>query len=192
MAEDSSNGVNQEPRVGLPGRITALLFVAAEPLELATLARALEAGRGEVERALMELVSGPPAGLIVQRQGDQVQLVTDPGAAADVRRLRGVSEPQRLSRAALEVLSVVAYRQPTTRGEIEAVRGVNSDHALETLLARGLVTELGRRETLGRPMTFGTTLEFLQLAGLRTLEELPPLEPGAERIGRTEADATLC
>ena len=99
--------------------------------------------------------------------------------SAPVQRLRGRAEAQRLSRAALEVLSVVAYRQPTTRAEIESVRGVNSDHALDTLLARGLVAEVGRRESVGRPILFGTTLAFLELAGLRSLDELPPLDPGS-------------
>ena len=87
----------------------------------------------------------------------------------------------------MEVLSVVAYRQPCTRADIESVRGVNSDHALETLLTRALVQELGRRETVGRPMTFGTTLEFLQLAGLGSLHELPPLDAtSGRRINATE------
>ena len=160
----------------LAAHLTALLFVADEPLDLASAARVLGVGPAVVEQVVARLVESPPPGLILQRHGKEIQFATHPGSAEYVRRLRGLAEPQRLSRAALEVLSLVAYRQPITRAEIEAVRGVNSDHALETLLARGLVRELGRRETLGRPMLFGTTLEFLQLAGLRSLEELPPLE----------------
>jgi segregation and condensation protein B len=160
----------------LVAHLTALLFVADEPLDLASLARVLEVRPVALEWAADALAERPPAGLILQRDGKRLQLATDPAAAHYVRRLKGQSEAQRLSRAALEVLTVVAYRQPTTRVEIEAVRGVNSDHALDTLLSRGLVAELGRRDSIGRPMLFGTTLEFLRLAGLRSLGELPPLE----------------
>jgi segregation and condensation protein B len=158
------------------GHLTALLFVADEPLEASSLARVLDVSPADLERLARLLGERPPPGLILQRHGRRLQLATHPASADYVRRLRGLAEPQRLSRAALEVLSLVAYRQPTTRGEIEAVRGVNSDHALETLVARGLVTELGRRETVGRPTEFGTTMEFLQLAGLQSLDELPPIE----------------
>ena len=168
------------PLEALVGHLTALLFVADEPLDVASLARVLDVPPGRLEEALAALARTPPAGLLLQRFGRQVQLVTDPSSAEFVRRLRGVAEPQRLSRAALEVLSLVAYWQPTTRAEIEAVRGVNSDHALETLLARGLVAEVGRRETVGRPVLFGTTLEFLQVTGLGSIDDLPPL-PGPHR-----------
>lgn len=159
----------------LLAHLTAVLFVADEPLEVAALARVLDVSQPDLNRALEELAAQPPPGLIVQRHGRRLQLATDPRSADYVRRLRGQVETQRLSRPALEVLSVVAYRQPATRAEIEAIRGVNSDHALETLLARGLVVELGRRESLGRPMLFGTSLEFLRLAGLRSLDDLPEL-----------------
>jgi segregation and condensation protein B len=165
--------------IDLVAHLTALLFVADEPLELASLARVLEATPVELERAVSALAARPPAGLILQQHGRRLQLATAPASAGYVQRLRGRAEAQRLSRAALEVLSVVAYRQPTTRAEIESVRGVNSDHALDTLLARGLVAEVGRRESVGRPILFGTTLAFLQLAGLRSLDELPPLDPGS-------------
>jgi segregation and condensation protein B len=85
----------------------------------------------------------------------------------------------RLSRAALEALAVVAYRQPVTRGDIDAVRGVNSDSAVATLLGRGLIAEIGRRETVGRPALLAVTPECLQYLGLHSLEELPALPEGA-------------
>jgi segregation and condensation protein B len=96
-----------------------------------------------------------------------------------VERLLGGPAVTRLSRAALEVLAIVAYRQPATRAEIEALRGVNSDRALETLLGRGLVAEVGRRDSVGRPALLGTTPAFLDYLGLRSLADLPPL-PSAE------------
>lgn len=153
--------------------LIAVLFVADQPLDIASLARILETERGRVEAAVSALQAQPPPGLLLQRHGEQLQLAAHPDAAPYIRRLRGEAAPQRLSRAALEVLAIVAYRQPVTRAEIEAIRGVNSDHALETLLARGLVAELGRREGPGRPVLFGTTLEFLQLVGLQSLDQLP-------------------
>ena len=180
MGSAGSNGHDAEEAdgrngSGLAAHLTALLFVAEEPIELASLARVFEVTPAVLERAAAALAERPPPGLILLRHASSLQLATDPASADYVRRLRGHAETQRLSRASLEVLSVVAYRQPVTRADIESVRGVNSDHALETLLARGLVAELGRRDTIGRPMVFGTTVEFLQLAGLKSLDELPPL-----------------
>jgi segregation and condensation protein B len=166
-----------ETQNSLVGHLIALLFVADEPLPVGSLAKVLEVTTGVVEALIGELAAHPPAGLLLQRLGNSVQLVSHPDSAEFVRRLHGKAEAQRLSRAALEVLAVVAYRQPATRAEIDAIRGVNSDHALETLLSRGLVSEVGRRESIGRPVLFGTTMEFLQLAGLGSLEDLPPIHP---------------
>jgi segregation and condensation protein B len=109
-----------------------------------------------------------------------LQLTTAPTASAAVERYLGSPPPVRLSRAALEALAVIAYRQPVTRGEIDSVRGVNSDSAVATLLTRGLVTEVGRRETVGRPALLATTPECLQYLGLKSLAELPPLTNPAE------------
>jgi segregation and condensation protein B len=105
------------------------------------------------------------------------QLVTAPENAEVIQRYLGAAKPPALSRAALETLSVVAYRQPVTRPEIEAARGVNSDRPIQTLLARGLIEELGRRDTVGRPVEYGTGFGFLEYFGLESLDQLPPLEP---------------
>jgi segregation and condensation protein B len=166
----------------LAGHVVALLFAADEPLSVTDIARLLEIRPSHVQRAARALNDAPPPGLLLQRDGDRLQLVTAPASGRYIRRLRGLEEQARLSRAALEVLAVVAYRQPATRAEIEAIRGVNGDRALSTLLARGLVTEVGRRETVGRPVLFGTTLGFLEHLGLRSLHDLPPVSsPGSER-----------
>ncbi len=115
-------------------------------------------------------------------------MVTAPDLAGWVARLGRAPRQAPLSPAALETLAIVAYRQPVTRAEIEAVRGVHSDSALRTLEERGLVRETGRRETLGRPVEYGTTAGFLAAFGLRGLEELPPLPEGApEDNGNTLA-----
>jgi len=129
----------------------------------------------QVEDALLFLRDHPPLGLRIQRSDDNLELVTDPESARYVEALLGLDRPVRLSRAALETLAIVAYRQLVTRSEVEAVRGVNSDSAITTLLNRGLIDEVGRRETVGRPALYGTTSEFLQLLGLDSVSDLPLL-----------------
>jgi segregation and condensation protein B len=118
----------------------------------------------------------------LQRQGDGLQLVTHPRAAAVVQRFLGLETSARLSTAALETLAIVAYRQPVTRAHIEAIRGVNPDYALATLTARGLVEEVGRLNAVGRPALFGTTFEFLRAFGLRSLDDLPAAGDLARRV----------
>jgi segregation and condensation protein B len=112
----------------------------------------------------------------LQRSGSYVQLITAPDAAPYVERFLGLEARKRLSKAALEALAIVAYRQPVTRPQVDAIRGVNSDSVLRTLLSVGLIEEVGRASTVGRPILYGTTFEFLQHFGLRSMEELPSLE----------------
>jgi segregation and condensation protein B len=109
----------------------------------------------------------------VQRTDDAVQLVSAPENARFVAALLGLPTQTRLTTAALETLAVVAFRQPITRSQIEFIRGVNSDRALAGLLQHGLVAEVGRAATVGRPALFGTTPEFLQQFGLTSLSALP-------------------
>ncbi len=164
----------------LPTLIESLLFVADGPVPLAKIERALDRERGEVEAALDLLAQDLAArGIRLQRLDGRVQLTTAPEAAPYVERFLGLQSEPRLSPAALEVLAIVAYRQPITRAGIEAIRGVNSDRAVASLLARGLIGEVGRAETAGRPTLLGTTFAFLEYFGLSDLAELPPLD--AER-----------
>src|SRR5215471_9938678 len=135
----------------LAGHLVAVLFAAASPLAFDDVARVLDVAPERLDEVCRFLLHEPPMGLALQRHGDQVQLNTAPGSAAVVERFLGAPPAVRLSRAALEALAVIAYRQPVTRGEIDAVRGVNSDSAVSTLLGRNLVAEVGRRETVGRP-----------------------------------------
>jgi segregation and condensation protein B len=159
----------------LSNGIVALLYSADEPLEIEQLASALEASRREVERAVTDLLAIPPPGLLVQRHADRLQLVTAPEWSDTVARLRA-GPPVKLSRATLEVLAIVAYRQPSTRADIDQLRGVNSDRAVATLLAHGLIEEVGRRETVGRPVLFGTSLQLLERMGISSLSDLPSLD----------------
>jgi segregation and condensation protein B len=153
-----------------------LLFVADGPVEVARLQRALELDRAAVEEALKHLAASyQTRGVRLQRKGDAVTLVSAPEAAPYVERFLGLGDSGRLSGPALETLAIVAYRQPVTRMQIEAIRGVGADYAIRTLLARTLIQEVGRLETVGRPVLFGTTFEFLQYFGLESLDQLPAL-----------------
>ena len=160
----------------LSALVESLLFVAAEPLTVARLAAALLVEPAQIEEALLDLNrSLIGRGICLQRKDDQVQLATRPAAAAAIERLLGVDASPRLSPAALEALAVIAYRQPVTRTQLEAIRGVNCDGVLRTLLSRSLIEEQGRLEAVGRPILYGTTFEFLQYFSLNRVEDLPPL-----------------
>jgi segregation and condensation protein B len=162
----------------LPVMVESLLFVASEPVPVTQIAEALEVKVAEVEQALTELNAEIVArGVRVQRKGDKVQLTTQPECAPYVEKFLGLDLTTRLSKPALETLAIIAYQQPVTRAQIEHVRGVNCDAVLATLLNRGLIEELGRLETAGRPIQYGTTFAFLQHFGLRGLEDMPSLQP---------------
>lgn len=160
----------------LESALETLLFVADGPTELNRLARALDLDRPATEALLAQLASTYQSrGVRLQRKGDTVQLVSAPEGADYVERFLGLTGVSKLPPAALETLAIVAYRQPVTRSQVEAVRGVNADYAIRALLARSLIQEVGRLETVGRPILFGTTYEFLQYFGLERLEQLPTL-----------------
>jgi segregation and condensation protein B len=156
--------------------IESLLFVAGEPVPVGHLARALELPADTIEAALSELGRlYQHRGIRIQRHGEQVQLVSAPESAAAVARFLGVQASGRLSPAALEVLAIIAYRQPITRAQVDAIRGVDSSGTIRALLTRDLISETGRLDTVGRPILYATTPSFLQTFGLASLAELPPL-----------------
>lgn len=165
------------PAPGLPQLVESLLFVAGEPVSIAQLVRSLEAPGDAVEAALEELAAAcRTRGVRLQRHGDYLQLVSAPEAARAVGRFLGVQVSGRLSSAALEVLAIIAYRQPITRAQVDAIRGVDSSGTIRALLARDLLFEAGRLETVGRPILYGTTPAFLQQFGLTTLADLPVID----------------
>jgi segregation and condensation protein B len=156
--------------------IESLLFVAEDPVELTSLARVTGRREAEVVAAVEALASESQSrGLRIQRTGAAVQMVTAPEATPFVEQFLGVDEDQRISHAALETLAIIAYKQPISRQVIEAIRGVNCDRAIASLKARGLITEVGRAPTAGRPYLYGTTFRFLEHFGLEKPEDLPPL-----------------
>jgi segregation and condensation protein B len=155
--------------------VEALLLVAPEPVTIDHLARGAEVDPVEIDEALAQLDVDSSRGWIVQRHGKTVQITTAPRFAEQVRRFLGLEREAKLSPAALETLAIVAYQQPVTRSEIEAVRGVDSTGVLSTLINRGLVEIVGRLTTVGNPMQYGTTPGFLQHFGMGSLSDLPPL-----------------
>ncbi len=162
---------------GLCSRLEALLFVAGAPATSAQLAVALGLSPREVDHGLQALDQEYAGrGIRLQWHHGAVQLTTASEFAQDVERFLNLEGTTRLTRAALEVLAIVAYEQPVTRPKIDAVRGVNSETSLQTLLRHGLVEEVGRAEGAGRPILYSTTPEFLQHFGLSRLSELPPLQ----------------
>lgn len=154
----------------------ALLFASAEPLALGDLRKVLAVRPATLERVLEHLgktLSDGKRGLRLQRHGDLVRLVTAPETALYIEKMRGQQATQRLSEAALETLALIAYRQPVTRPQIEAIRGVDCTGVVNTLMLRGLVVEVGKLETVGHPILYGTTLAFLQHFGLERPDQLP-------------------
>jgi segregation and condensation protein B len=161
-------------------RIEALLFVASGSVAPGQLATALNVPLRMVEQYIEILErrlqsDSTPHGLRLQRHHGRIQLTTASEMSQDIERFLGLEISSKLSRAALETLAIIAYQQPVTRPEIDAVRGVSSDSVLKSLLSKGLVQEIGRAERPGRPILYTTTSDFLSHFGLNSLEELPPL-----------------
>ena len=156
--------------------IESVLFAAGTPVPLSQLPHLTEASREEVNVAVAELTEECRArGTRIQNNGDSLQLVTAPEAAPYVERLLGRQKQHRLSPSILETLAIIAYRQPIGRSALEELRGVNCDYALAALKARGLISEVGRSGSIGRPYLYGTTFHFLEHFGLEKPEDLPPL-----------------
>jgi segregation and condensation protein B len=161
--------------------LEALLFVASEPVEIEVIASALEWPPGDVEREIEGLAAAlkqERRGVIVQRHGGRVQIVSAPRFGALIERFLAVERKVRFSEAALETLAIISYRQPITRAEIEAVRGVDCSGVLATLVAIEMIEITGRRASAGNPLLYGTTDAFLRQFGIETLQELPAEEPG--------------
>jgi len=172
----------------LAARIEALLFVSPELIPIPQIANALNSSVREIEKSLEDLDKVfINRGIRLQRASRSVQLITAPEISADVQRFLDLEETSRLSRAALEVLAIVAYQEPVTRPQIDAVRGVNSDSVMRTLLRHGLVDEVGRTDGPGRPFIYATTSDFLNHFGLTSIAELPPLNLESE-VGEVDAN----
>jgi len=179
-------------RAELGRTIEAILLVAVEPLPPQLLAELLEEPVDSVEQALVELAQGyeqERRGFVLARIAGGARLQTHPDLAPYVERFANREVSHRLSTAALETLAIVAYRQPVSRGQISALRGVNVDGVTRLLEQRGYIEVVGHAEGPGQPALFGTTDLFLERLGLASLDDLPPIEeflPGPDVLGELE------
>lgn len=169
--------------------VESLLFVADRAVQIRDLAQALEVETVEIEAVLQALDQEyRERGIRLQRKGDRVQLVTAPEAGPTIERFLGLDISGKLSSAALETLSIVAYRQPVTRMQVDAIRGVNSDSVLRSLVRRGLLEEVGRAETVGRPILYGVTFEFLEQFGLESVNAMPRWDELGPKLAQREQE----
>ncbi len=161
----------------LKGNLEALLFVNGDPLSLKRIAEILEVDQENVKLLLAQLIQDmnqQERGLTIIEVAGGYQLCTKHHLAGFLEKLVQIKE-NKLSIPALETLSIIAFKQPITKQEIEAIRGVRVDKVLANLLERNLIKELGRKEAIGRPIIYGTTEVFLKCFGLKSLEDLPEL-----------------
>lgn len=158
--------------------LESLMFIWGEPLAIKDAAEVLESGKKEIEESFEELMTEyeqEGRGIRLRRVGDAYQYVTLAENELFISKLCTPVKVKRLSQAALEVLAIIAYRQPVTRGEIDAIRGIKSERVLDGLMNRGMVEVAGRSEGVGRPLLYRTTEEFLKKFGFASLEELPDI-----------------
>lgn len=164
--------------------IEGLLFTWGDPLELKDLSSVLEIDFNELEDIMKELIDDfdfNRRGLRIIKFNNLYQIGTRPEHYEWIKKLNNKKNTKNLSNASLETLSIIAYKQPIIKSDVENIRGVRSDRAIDTLIDKKLVKELGRLERTGRPILYGTTEDFLKYFGLETIEELPPIvEPNEE------------
>ena len=170
--------------------VEAILFSMGEAVKKKTLEQALEVGPEVVEAAIGELMSryeDEASGIAIIELEDAVQLCTKPSCYEYLIHAAKQQKPYVLTDVMLETLSIIAYKQPVTRAQVEAIRGVSCSHAVNKLLDFGLITELGRLDAPGRPILFGTTEEFLRCFAISSKEDLPVLP--AEKLEEFREEA---
>lgn len=177
----------------LMSKIEALLFVVGDDgLSLKQLSQLLEVDEMEIEAALSELETNynesEERGITLKTLAGTYQITTKPEMADSIKKLVENPNSHVLSTASLEVLAIIAYKQPITRTEIEDLRGVKSERPIQTLVSRALIQEVGRAEGTGRAILYGTTKEFLNYFGLKDIKELPPLPEGDQVDENEETD----
>lgn len=177
MTEDKNPRSETKQDLELNALVEAILFVSPEPLSADQIANLLETTPRLVKKALEDidtLYQG--RGIRLQYHKSKIQITTAPEAAPILEKMLELETTSTLSQAALETLSIIAYQQPITRPQIDAIRGVNSDGVLRTLLTKGLIDDVGRADGPGRPILYSTTPDFLKYFGLSSYDELPPLD----------------
>ncbi|WP_425540148.1 SMC-Scp complex subunit ScpB [Microaceticoccus formicicus] len=170
--------------------IEALLFFWGDPLSIESISEILEITKTRATTLMEELIDefqNNQRGTCIKKINNSYQLVTISSANQYIKKLMIEEDEKQLSNSAMETLSIIAYKQPVTRVEIESIRGVKSNSSINTLLERGLIKELGKLDRIGRPIIYGTTDEFLRVFGLENIEKLPNIN-AIDQISATDSD----
>ncbi len=190
MDSSGEMGRDYSTHRSLEVKLEALLFASPGPATVDQLAAALEVRPAQVKVALTNLEAQyAERGMRIQYHKGGAQMTSAPEHAPEIERLLKLDSQAHLSRAALEVLAIITYKQPITRPDLDSIRGVNSDSSLRTLLRHGLIEEIGRTSGPGRPILYGTSGEFLQHFGLSTLEDLPKIEASESPVQTAAPDS---
>ena len=174
--------------------IESILFTMGESVELSKIAAAIELDKNETKRLLDELIKdyeSADRGIAIMELDGSYQMCTKPEMYECLSRIAKQPKHRALTDVLLETLSIIAYKQPITRVEIEKIRGVSCDHAVNKLLEYNLIQELGRLDAPGKPLLFGTTEEFLRSFGVHSIDELPVLNPDQVEEFRQEAEEEM-
>ena len=178
----------------LEAQIEAILFTMGEAVEADRIAQALEHDVDTIRRVarnMMDRYDAADRGIKIIELNDSFQMSTKPQMYEAIIKIAHVPKKHVLTEVLLETLSIVAYKQPITRSEIEAIRGVSCDHAINKLVEYRLITEIGRMDAPGRPILFGTTEDFLRSFGLTSLDELPIVKPEKVEDFKLEAEEEI-
>ena len=181
-------------RLEIIGTIEAILFAMGESVELSTLAQALELDVKTIREIIEEMkvyYASADRGLELLELEDSIQLTTKSKYYDALIKVAYVPKKNVLTEALLETLSIVAYKQPVTRLDIERIRGVNSDHGINRLIELGLIQEIGRLDAPGRPLLFGTTEQFLRSFGVKSIDDLPEVNPDLLEDFRIQAEQEI-
>jgi segregation and condensation protein B len=154
--------------------IESILFIAERPVKVSEIADSCGVMVNQVQTQALKLIEDYASrGIRIIRKGDYLQMATSSQNTSEIARFFRRELRANLSEAALETLAIIVHQQPITKAQIDQIRGVNSDTSLRLLLVRGLITEVGRKQTLGRPILYGTTMEFMQYFGFEKPEDIP-------------------
>ncbi len=178
----------------LMASVEAILFTMGESVEIAAIAKALEVRPGRIRQILQKLeeqYAASSRGIMIRQFDDAVQMSTKPEQYQNLIRIAKVPKKMTLSDSVIETLSIIAYKQPITKIEVEGIRGVSCDYAVNKLLEYDLIKELGRKDAPGRPILFGTTEQFLRSFGVKNLTDLPALDAVQVAEFKEEAEAEV-
>jgi len=190
----SRQETKSEKNEQLMAAVEGILFAMGDSVEVGAIAKALSVTTDRVWKIvdmLEQKYDQPSSGIMLQRFDDAVQMSTRPEQYENLIRIAKVPRKLTLSDSVLETLSIIAYKQPVTKAEVEEIRGVSSDYAINKLLEYELIRELGRKDAPGRPLLFGTTEQFLRSFGVRSLEELPSLNTLKVEELKSEAEQEI-